>query len=122
MRPSATYDDMVIERDADEFARLYKPLSLDNVFVRWCGITARMVVRDDHRYRAKAYRMTEDFSWMYKCLVSRTARDYHRLAEKTTLRVEIESIRALLSIIDADGTHLSHHVVGCFDCTGKRTM
>ena len=105
------YDDMVVERNADYFASFYEPLRLGNVFLRRRGISARMVVRNYHRHRAKPDRLAEDVAWMQKGLICSATRHDHWLAEKTPLRVKIEGVGAFLRFVDANRLHLPHNVV-----------
>lgn len=95
MRVSAD-DDMVVEWDANDFTSFYESLRLGDVFLGRRGIAARMIVRDNHRHRAKPDRLAEDVAWMQKGFVCRASRHDHWLAKEMSFRIKVEGVDAFL--------------------------
>ena len=115
-------DDVIIERDADDFASFYEPLRLCDVFFRRCGVSARMVVRDYHGHRAKPDRLTEDVAWMKEGLIHSASRHNHRLAEKVPLCVKVKGVGTFLRFVYPNRLYLPHDIVRSLNRARERAV
>ncbi len=115
-------DDVVVERDADKFADIAETSRFRDVFLRWIRISARVIVSDNDGYRAKSDGLAEDFTRMEECLIRRAPRYYHGLAKKMPFCIKVKGVGALLCLVDADRSDLSHNIIRRFYRSGKGAM